>query len=453
MKKIYVKKGWYPAIRWVPNDDIDDRRVQKNIAAVPNRIPFIRPRSVVNVGDSIDIGSLLFVDKNRTQLKFLSPAGGIVKDIRFGFRRRLEAIVIELADNESFVEFDRIDKDGVLEIEPQELTARLINAGLWPFLIELPFCGIADPQRKPPAIWVCLDNSDPFHPSADLYLDENLSYFEMGIAILGRLTDKVCVCRRSSLFVPDYPLNRFITHVVSGGYPADDPGVMVYHTKTSAEENGSWFIDPQNLILMAKSLSCGRFMTDKIVAVSESGNGKSRHVKTRIGAPLSSLRCDKSIAEPSCFIAGGLFSGVRCIDEDFLGPYESSVTLIPKQQDSELLAFARAGFEKLSHSHAFLSTFNKNVLSVDNAFHGENRACINCGYCTRICPVDILPQFTYKCIYADEIEEALQHGLLDCVECGLCSYVCPSKIELTETFSDAKQSLYRERQKESDEIN
>ena len=77
--------------------------------------------------------------------------------------------------------------------------------------------------------------------------------------------------------------------------------------------------------------------------------------------------------------------------------------------------------------------------------HGSDRACIACGYCTQVCPVDILPQFTYKAILAGEVEESLEHGLLDCVECGLCSYVCPSKIELFETLKNAKADFYKEK--------
>ena len=52
---------------------------------------------------------------------------------------------------------------------------------------------------------------------------------------------------------------------------------------------------------------------------------------------------------------------------------------------------------------------------------------------------------TYKAILAEEVEESLEHGLLDCVECGLCSYVCPAKIELTETLKHAKAAYAREK--------
>jgi Na+-transporting NADH:ubiquinone oxidoreductase subunit A len=65
--------------------------------------------------------------------------------------------------------------------------------------------------------------------------------------------------------------------------------------------------------------------------------------------------------------------------------------------------------------------------------------------CARVCPVDLLPQFIYKSILAEEVETYLAHGLLDCVECGLCSYVCPAKIELVAAFKAARAACYRER--------
>ena len=83
-------------------------------------------------------------------------------------------------------------------------------------------------------------------------------------------------------------------------------------------------------------------------------------------------------------------------------------------------------------------------MAMDCNYHGEVRACINCGFCSEVCPVDILPQFTYKSILADEVEEALNHGLLDCVECCLCTYVCPSKIELKNILKETKKAYFLE---------
>jgi Na+-transporting NADH:ubiquinone oxidoreductase subunit A len=139
-----------------------------------------------------------------------------------------------------------------------------------------------------------------------------------------------------------------------------------------------------------------------------------------------------------------VFKGYTQTEESYLGLYETSLTLIPDGGEQEFLGFLRPGFSKSSYSRTFLSFFNNSELKIDCNLHGEERACINCGYCTNVCPVDILPQFTYKSILADEVEESLAHGLLDCVECGLCTFVCPSKIELREAFKDAKKTYYKE---------
>ena len=110
----------------------------------------------------------------------------------------------------------------------------------------------------------------------------------------------------------------------------------------------------------------------------------------------------------------------------------------------ELLGLSNPGYRKPTFSRAFLSAINQDELEMNCNMHGGERACIACGYCARVCPVDILPQFTYKVILAGEVEESLEHGLLDCVECGLCSYVCPSKIDLLESLKRAKAEVYKE---------
>ena len=129
----------------------------------------------------------------------------------------------------------------------------------------------------------------------------------------------------------------------------------------------------------------------------------------------------------------------------YLGLFETALSLIPEgNRKGELLGLFRPGYRKASYSRVFLSALNNEDLPMNCSVHGGDRACIACGYCALVCPVDILPQFTLKAILAGEVEEALQHGLLDCVECGLCSYVCPSKIDLFETLKNAKADFYRE---------
>ncbi len=69
---------------------------------------------------------------------------------------------------------------------------------------------------------------------------------------------------------------------------------------------------------------------------------------------------------------------------------------------------------------------------------GPEMACIRCGECAAVCPVQLLPQqlFWYAC--ADDEKSMRSYGLTDCIECGCCDLVCPSHIPLTADFRKAK---------------
>ena len=81
---------------------------------------------------------------------------------------------------------------------------------------------------------------------------------------------------------------------------------------------------------------------------------------------------------------------------------------------------------------------------MNTSLNGGHRACISCGSCVAVCPVETYPQVTMKNLNVNDIETAMEQGVLDCVECGLCTYVCPSKIELDEIVTNAKNIIAKE---------
>ena len=81
---------------------------------------------------------------------------------------------------------------------------------------------------------------------------------------------------------------------------------------------------------------------------------------------------------------------------------------------------------------------------MNSSINGGHRACISCGVCQKVCPVDTAPQLIMKSLKDNDIEGAIEYGLLDCVETGLYTYVCPSKIEIDKIFTDAKKKLYKD---------
>ena len=445
MKNIRNRKGYDLNISGAPSDEVVSLSVPATVAALPERIPFIKPRLRVNTGDTVQVGSILYEDKTDPRIVFASPGGGVVTDIVFGPRRVIREIVIKLDGEESAANFPAISEADLGALSRDDLVARLLEGGVWPLLRELPFRKIASPDGRPPAIMVPLDAREPFRPSPERILTQaTRPLFEFGLNVLKRLSDKVIVFTDPQRQDFCRTFKNELTHTIEGRYPADDPGVLLYHLRRGPEDNRAWFINGQDLLLLAGFLRRGTLPTERLFVVGGSGAAERQHVLSRLGAPLKHL----VLAAPTCpeprYVVGGVLRGYRGHPDGHIGLYETAVNVLPEATERDFLNLFRPGFNKPTRSRTFFSAFKNAPMAMDTNVNGGRRACIACGYCSDVCPVDILPQMTLKSILAEEVEEYLAHGLLDCVECGLCSYVCPSKIELVETFRQTKFDYHKE---------
>ena len=445
MNAIHLKKGFSPTISGAPARKLRRLEPIRHIGMAPARIPFIKPRLRIDEGDSVAIGTPLFEDKRDSRIRFLSPGGGTVSRIVFGPRRVIERIVIVL-DAEERSETFTVPGPGALTSMARNLLVDLLLAGgVWPFLRSLPYMDVAAPDTVPPMIMVRLGDDEPFAPQPGVYLKGREADFATGIAVLKRLCDRVVVNVTGDVAVDAFLPSGTTLQRFSGPYPSGSAPVQLYRTKRGPGENRAWYVDGQALCHIGGFVRSGRYPIDRIVSVGGALAPEAGHVATRAGVPLLSLCGGRPLSRPSArFIVGGLFTGYSGDADGFMGFYQDALNLIDDGDHEEALAFIRPGADKPSYSTAFLSAVRKRPFPMDCSQHGEVRACVNCGTCARICPVDILPQFTMKCLVVDEVEEALAHGLLDCAECGLCTYACPSKIELRDVFRAAKAQYYKE---------
>jgi Na+-transporting NADH:ubiquinone oxidoreductase subunit A len=442
MHTVSVNKGYDLNLAGRPAMDCERLKPPTRVGFHPDKLPFIKPRLKVKEGDPVLTGAPLFEDKRNPQITYPSPGAGRVARIGFGPRRVVTEIVVELDESETPATVPALAPDDLAAADRRDLVAALLTGSLWTLFRELPFNDYPHPETVPPLIIVSLGSLAPFHPSPQVYLQGREDDFESGLEILKKLADRVVVTTTGAE-TGMARIDRLVTHHVQGQYPADDPATVLYHMKTSAQENRAWHISGQDLLTLAVFLRSGMYPVDRVVAVGGPRSTHSRHVLTRAGVPLADIIGEKD-ADGLRLVAGGVFNGYEASRDAYLGFYETALTLMPAGDLKEILGFIRPGYQKPSHSRAFLSVFNKQPKAPACDMNGEDRACINCGYCPRVCPVDILPQFTFKAVEADEIEEALALGLLDCVECGLCSFVCPSKIEITAILKEAKEAYAKE---------
>ena len=446
MKRLKTVKTFQSKFNGVPEETVKCLASPETVALVPVAVPFMKLKLLVRENDGVNVGTPLLQDKRDPQVVFVSPGAGTVEAIVRGPRRVVQEIVIRLDQkSQGAKEMSPIPLE-ILDAMPRmELIQLLKQRGIWPFIRQFPFMDIPDSQAPFPMAVISLHCGDPFAPDPSVFLKDQQASFLHGLAILEKLAEKVIVATPQRFLSPLklMGLAKHITHVTQDEYPAGDPGVILYTIKKSVADNASCTMDPQELIAMGHLFSTGQYQTKRFYAVGGTPANLPAHYHSRMGSPLKHLVGD--INPGTGVLTGGIFtSGLTPVDAHMGTGLSSAIVLNATDKDS-FLGFAWLGKNLLSESRTFMSSLGSAPLDMDATLHGEERACINCGWCDKKCPVDLLPQFIMKAMGAEEMDEVLELGLLDCTGCGLCTFVCPSKIDVATIMALAKETYHRER--------
>jgi electron transport complex protein RnfC len=68
----------------------------------------------------------------------------------------------------------------------------------------------------------------------------------------------------------------------------------------------------------------------------------------------------------------------------------------------------------------------------------ESGACMHCGRCHRMCPMNLQPYAIEDALLARDAGRAARFGAQHCIECGACGYVCPARRHLVQNIRLAK---------------
>ena len=446
MKRLKLAKAFHSQLNGVPDTTLTSLDPPDTVALVPDTAPFVKLKLLVRENDVVQTGTPLLKDKRDPMVQWVSPGGGTIETIVRGARRAVQEIVIRLdSQTEPADTFAPITRE-ILDAMPRETLVDLLKQrGVWPLIRQFPFMDIPDAHPPFPLAVISLHTGDPFAPSPAVYLKEQQAGFLHGLAILEKLSEKLVVGTPQQFLSPlkIMGLCHEVTHVTQDPYPAGDPGVMLYQIKKSAVHNRACTMAPQDLIAMGRLFLTGQYYTKRIYAVAGTSARPPAHYLTRLGSPVAHLVGD--IQTGKGVITGGLFTGALSRRGAHMGISTSSAIVMDAEDKDAFLGFAWPGRDLLTESRTFVSSMRSDSLDFDATLHGEERACINCGWCDKKCPVDLLPQFIMKAMGAGEMEEVLELGLLDCTGCGLCTFICPSKIDVAAIMTLAKETCHRER--------
>ena len=167
-------------------------------------------------------------------------------------------------------------------------------------------------------------------------------------------------------------------------------------TVARARAAGILALSAEEAALLGRSLREGLPRTSKLVTVSSKSLREPLTVETVLGAPVEHLlrEAGLSVSAGDRILLGGRWQGHAQFD------LQAPVT----------------------HE-----TDGLTILAADEVVHRGEHPCLNCGRCTRACPVRIQVGLVARHAEFGLFQEAYALGAHACIECGLCAQVCPAR--------------------------
>ena len=442
---IRLKKGLNIKLKGSAEKVLEKLPVPATVALKPTDFPGLSPKLSVKAEAEIKAGDALFYDKYHPEVIFTSPLGGKVVSINRGERRKILEIVIETSKDAGTISFKKADPGS---LSGEEVKEQILKSGLWPFIKKRPYGIIASPDQKPLAIYISTFDTAPLAPDYNFVLEGQMSVFQTGINALAKLTEgKVFLgVNDGSAFtgVKNVEINTF-----SGPHPAGNVGVQIANTHPLNKGEVVWTINVQDVLIIGRLFEKGIIDMTKIVALSGSEVKAPKYYQTVVGAPVSAIADGKLIEADynQRIISGNVLTGTKVKMNNYLGFYDSLLSVIPEGDEYEFFGWALPGFNKFSASKTFFGKlFPKPEYTLNANMHGSERAFVMSGQYEKLVPMDILPVHLLKAVLVNDIDKMEQLGIYEVIEedLALCEYACTSKIEVQKILREGINTIIKE---------
>ena len=442
MKHIIIRKGHDIRIAGVPSQEVISVPGSETVAISPKTFRGVKPKLLVNEGDTVQIGSPLFFDKTKPNVKWASPANGTVKTIQFGARRIIEKIEIKVDGSES-IQGQVFTSEQLTSANRTTILNRILEANLFPLIRQRPFNKVANPNDFPRDIFISAVNTAPLSVDLDPVIESEKAAFQAGVTALSKLTDgSVVVTSKKAM-----ELQHAEVQTISGPHPAGNVGIQIHQSIPIKPGVIIWSVNAQHVITLGKLFLKGSYSPDILVTIAGPGATNPQTVSAKVGASIGSLIVNQDISEPTRLISGNVLTGQTVEVDNFLGFYDSSISIVLDSVDRPFMGMLAVGNSKSKYSltNTFL-TFGEKIFYFNTAQNGELRAMVPINAWENVLPMDVYPNALYRAILAQDIEEMEQLGMLECddEDFALCSFACPSKIDVGSVIRDGLNLLEAE---------
>ena len=407
-KNIVLKKGLN-----IPIAGEAELRVSKAIApgivaVCPTDFKGLLPRLLVKEGDSVLCGSPVIADKKNPDILLASPVSGTVKELVRGDKRKLLAVLIEADDEQKCVDFGKKDVDG---LDADAVRSAILQAGLWPWIVQRPYGILANPLETPRDIFVSAFNSAPLAADSEFCYDSEAKAIQAGVSALAKLSaGKVHLSLEAGReHSPLARLQNAEIHFFKGKHPAGNVGVQIANIKPIQKGETVWTVSLAGLAAIGKLFVKGRYDVSRKVAVCGPMAIEPSYIQTVPGMPMKTLApFYGNLPEGIRFISGDVLSGRNVGEAGYLGFFDDQITLIREGVDKELLGWARPlRCKQYSRDHSYFSWLTPwRKYEMDTNLHGGPRAFLmNDGYYSKVLPMDIYPVYLAKACLASDIDK------------------------------------------------
>lgn len=400
---------------------------------------FQKPKLLVQQGDKVKAGQVLYFDKSLEAIKFAAPVSGEVVEIKRGAKRRLMEIVIKADGQQDYQEAKAYSASDVSGLSDDDAKSALLESGLWPLIVQRPYSVIARPDQAPKSIFISGFDSSPLAPDFSVLLKGEEDSFKTGIEIVKKLTKGTVHLNLKSGAESSSVLTGaqgVQVNQISGPHPAGNVGVQIHHLDPINKGETVWTLTPQSVVLIGRYFNTGKFDLSKLVALTGSEVSNPQYYKVISGAQVSSITNGNISSENVRYVSGNALSGSKVENDSFVSFYDNQLTVLPEGNDliffgsflpsSERLSFGRS-LGLMSFLNKIISPKKEYVLNTN--INGEHRAFVQSGVFEQVLPMDIYPVHLLKAILAEDFDEMEALGIYEVAEedFALCEFVDVSK--------------------------
>ena len=418
-------------------------------ALKPHDFIGVVPKMHVAEGDDVKVGTVLFHDKNNESVFFTSPASGKVKAIVRGEKRVILQVIIESDGKFETIDFGKADPS---KLSRNEIVEKLVQSGTWTMLRQRPYSTIAKIQDEPKCIAVSMFDTVPLAPDNNFIVKDQMAAIKAGVESLAKLTKGMVYLNVNSsetqqaLASLNFSAKNVTITEFQGPHPAGNVSTQLNVLSPINKGETVWYTYAQNLIAIGNLFLNGVYDSSRVVAFTGSEVKEPMYYRTRIGADMSGLYANIA-TENVRIISGNVLTGKKINGENFLGYYDSQVTVIPEGDHYQLFGWLAPNFKKFTSTNTMgASLCKKSKKVLDTNLNGGIRPLIMTGNFEKVFPFDIYPMQLIKACIIKDIDQMEELGIyeIDAEDFALCEVIDPSKTAIQQIVRESLEMLRKE---------